>query len=66
VAARLADCGAKVRKLHFGDLLLVCFVDEYIAGFDVYAIVRFFSNLLDLAQPFQLTCMYVAISVERL
>jgi hypothetical protein len=41
MAARFTDCGAKVCKLHLGDLLLlrfVCFVDEYVAGFDVYTI----------------------------
>jgi hypothetical protein len=42
MTARLTDCGAKICELHFSDLLLlrfICFVDEHVAGFDIYTVV---------------------------
>ena len=42
MTARLTDCGAKICKLHFGNLLLlrfVCLVDEHVARFDIYTVV---------------------------
>lgn len=69
MAGCLTDCGTEIRELHFSDLLILgflCFVDQHVAGFDIYTIVSIHSTLASLAKSYELTSMYVAVSMECL